>query len=304
LPMTRTLYIVCGPTAVGKTDFSIQLAKILGADIISADSRQIYREIPIGTAQPTPQELAQVRHHFIAQKSVTENYNAGMFARDALAVIENIFKTHSAAVVCGGTGLYINALVYGFDDVPSSSEKIRNRLRKELNDNGIESLQQQLQKLDPEHYATTDLQNHQRLIRALEVCLISGRPYSSFRKGKRVKHNFNVEWIGLDMPRQDLYDRINQRVDSMLEAGLLNEVRAVLHSRNCNALQTLGYREMFEFMDGKISIEEAAENIKTNTRRFAKRQLTWFRREENMKWLVNEDQRTEMLESISGSSNV
>jgi tRNA dimethylallyltransferase len=280
----KTLIVICGPTAVGKTDHAIKLAEQLGTEIISADSRQLYREIPIGTAQPTQEQLARVKHHFIACRSIEEDYNAGMFERDALELLEQLFQKHDTVVCCGGTGLYIKALCEGLDALPEADEELREQLTQRLETEGLESLQQQLQTLDPVHYERMDIQNPQRVIRALEVSLSTGTPFSSFHEGAKKQRPFNIQKIGLELPREVLYHRINQRVDQMLQKGWLQEARAVYDKRHLNALKTVGYKELFQHLAGELTLEEATEKIKTNTRRFAKRQLTWFKRDEEINW--------------------
>lgn len=282
---TRTLYVVCGPTAVGKTDFAIELAEKLGTEIISADSRQLYREIPIGTAQPSAEQLNRVKHHFIANRSIEEDYNAGMFERDALVLLDELFLKYESVVCCGGTGLYIKALCEGLDDLPESDEKIRLQLTERLETEGLESLQNQLQELDPVHFERMDTQNPQRVMRALEVCLSTGIPFSSFHGVEKAERPFAIKKIGLELPREELYDRINKRVDQMLEDGWLEEAKAVFNRRHLNALNTVGYKELFQYLSGKITLEEATEKIKTNTRRFAKRQLTWFKKDAEIEWV-------------------
>lgn len=280
----KTLHVICGPTAVGKTAYSIELAKQLGTEIISADSRQLYREIPIGTAQPGEDELAQVKHHFIATRSVTEDYNAGQFAEDALELLENLFQQYDDVVMCGGTGLYIQGVVDGFDDLPKADESVRSEIEKGYNEGGIEWLQSELKRLDPAHFESSDISNKQRLMRAIEVCMVSGKTYSELRTGAKAERPFQTKKIGLMMPREQLNERINKRVDIMMEMGLLDEVKAVHHLKHTNALRTLGYRELFDFLEEKCTLDEALEKMKTNTRRFAKRQMTWFKRDERVEW--------------------
>lgn len=280
----KTLHVICGPTAVGKTAYSIELAKQLGTEVISADSRQLYREIPIGTAQPSEAELAQVKHYFIATRSVTEDYNAGQFAEDALKLLENLFQQYDDVVMCGGTGLYIQGVVDGFDNLPKADEAIRSEIEKGFEEGGIEWLQSELKRLDPVHFESSDISNKQRLMRAIEVCMVSGKTYSELRTGVKAERTFQTKKIGLMMPREQLNERINKRVDIMMEMGLLDEVKAAHHLKHTNALQTLGYRELFDFLEEKCSLEEALEKMKTNTRRFAKRQMTWFKRDERVEW--------------------
>lgn len=285
LSQDKTLIVICGPTAVGKTDYAIELAEKLCTEIISADSRQLYCEIPIGTAQPTVEQLNRVKHHFIACRSVEEDYNAGMFERDALKLLDELFQQHDTVICCGGTGLYIKALCEGLDDLPEADEAVRLELTERLESEGLESLQNQLKQLDPVHFERMDTQNPQRVIRALEVCLSTGKPFSSFHEKQKSQRPFKIQKIGLEMPREELYDRINRRVDIMLENGWLEEAKDVYDKRHLNALNTVGYKELFQHLDGDMTLEEATEKIKTNTRRFAKRQLTWFKKEEEVEWI-------------------
>ncbi|MCF8464026.1 MAG: tRNA (adenosine(37)-N6)-dimethylallyltransferase MiaA [Flavobacteriales bacterium] len=288
--------VVCGPTAVGKTDCAIELAAKFNTEIISADSRQLYREIPIGTAQPSKLQLIRVKHHFIAERSLNEDYNAGMFEREALERLEMLFQKHDKVVCCGGTGLYIKALCDGLDDVPKADEELRQQLTERLQNEGLESLQAQLKQLDPVHFEKMDAQNPQRVIRALEVCLSTGKPFSSFHVGEKIQRPFRVVKVGLELPKEELNERINLRVDSMLENGLLEEVKAVFEKRHLNALNTVGYKELFAHLLGEMTLEEATEKIKINTRRFAKRQMTWFKKDEEINWFKPTD--SNILDSI------
>lgn len=285
----KTVYFVVGPTAVGKTSFAIQLAKYLDTEIISADSRQFFREMNIGTATPSKEELNQVKHHFIGNLSIQQNYNVSEFEQDALALLENLFQSKDAVVVVGGSGLYLDALAYGIDDLPDASEETRVDLKRLYDKEGIEALQNQLEKLDPDFYAQVDKQNPKRLLRALEVCLTSGKPYSELRMGHKKERDFKIRWIGLEQERAILNERINLRVDMMLEAGLLDEVKQLYPYRALNALNTVGYKEFFTWLDGEESYEWALEKVKTNSRRFAKRQMTWFRKNENIEWFKVDD---------------
>jgi len=280
----KTLIVVCGPTAVGKTDLAIALAQQFKTEIISADSRQLYHEIPIGTAQPTQQQMAAVKHHFVANRSISGNYNAGMFERDALVLLQKLFSTYNQVVLCGGTGLYIKALCHGLDEMPKADENLRNLLNKQLTINGLSQLQQQLKNLDPEHYSKMDVQNPQRVIRALEVCLSTGKPFSSFHQNKKQPRPFSIVKIGLELSKETLNARINERVDAMLANGWLQEAKSVFSKRNFNALNTVGYKELFLHFDGELTLEEATRKIKTNTARFAKRQFTWFRKDTEITW--------------------
>jgi tRNA dimethylallyltransferase len=281
----KTLIVIAGPTASGKTALAIELAKKLDTEIISADSRQFYREMSIGTAKPTPEELSQTKHHFINSHSINEGFSVGDFEYDGLALLESIFKNHDTAIMAGGSGLYIKAICEGFDDLPSASPEIRTRLNQEFEENGITYLQDKLKMADSEYYSKVDLSNPQRLIRALEVFEHTGIPFSSYRKGFATVRPFNCIKIGLDLPREVLYQRINQRVDNMVTNGLIEEAKSLLAYRHLNALNTVGYSELFDYFDGKTDLETAIALIKQNTRRFAKRQMTWFRKDEQIRWV-------------------
>lgn len=286
---TKTLIVVVGATGSGKTDLSLRLATHFAAPILSTDSRQVYRGIPIGTAQPTAEQLAAVEHHFIASHELTDNFNCGEYETQALACLEALFRKHDVVVAVGGSGLYIQALCEGMDDLPQADEELRQSLMERLQGEGIESLLADLERLDPEYYAQVDRQNPSRVLRAVEVCLQTGKPYSSLRTGERRKRDFRIVKVGIDWDREMLYDRINRRVDMMIDEGLEAEARSVYHLRQLNSLQTVGYREMFEYFDGKISREEAIELIKRNSRRYAKRQMTWFRRDSEIRWFSPEE---------------
>jgi tRNA dimethylallyltransferase len=284
-PKTKTLFVVAGPTAVGKTAIAIELAKKLNTEIISADSRQFYREMSIGTAKPTPKELAQVKHHFINSHSITESFSVGDFEVQGLALLEELFKKYDTVMLVGGSGLYIKAICEGFDKLPSASPEVRDKLNLEFKNEGIIPLQEKLKAVDPVYYSQVDLNNPQRLVRALEVFESTGIPFSSYRKSTINTRPFQCVKIALDLPREILYQRINQRVDDMVKQGLIDEVRSLLPYRHLNALNTVGYSELFDYFDGKISLENAIELIKQNTRRFAKRQLTWFRKDNEIRWV-------------------
>lgn len=279
----KTLVVVVGPTASGKTAVSIEIARAFSTEVLSCDSRQFYHEIPIGTAAPTLEEQALAVHHFVASRSLSDDYNCGSYEHDAIALLDELFLKHDVVVMTGGSGLYVDAVCDGMDDIPCDTE-IRAQVLSRLESEGLESLVLQLQKLDPDYCSKADLSNRQRVTRALEVCLASGRPYSSFRRGEGTKRNFEVVKIGLTMDRALLYDRINRRVDIMMEQGLEAEARGVYHLRELNALQTVGYREMFDYFDGTTTRDEAVELIKRNSRRYAKRQLTWFGRDARIEW--------------------
>ena len=281
----KVLKVLEGPTAVGKTALAIQWAKRYGTEIVSADSRQFYRELNIGVARPSDAELAEVPHHFIACKSVEEYYSVSRYEEEALALLEQLFAHYDTVIMAGGSGLYVNAVCNGIDELPDPSPALRQELKDLLQEKGIGYLQERLKELDPVFYEKIDLQNSVRLRRALEVCLTTGKPYSSLRTNPRKQRPFIIERYVLDRPKEELYHRINLRVDLMMQSGLLDEAKALYPHRALNALQTVGYRELFDYFDGKISLEQAVTDIKTHTRRYAKRQLTWLRAQENVTWL-------------------
>lgn len=284
LSSSKYLIVLLGPTGVGKTDLSITLSYAFDAPILSADSRQFYCEMRIGTATPSSQILNTAPHHFIGNKSIKERYSCGMFELDALELLQDIYKTHTSAMLVGGSGLYIDSVCNGIDDFPSPDINLRKELYQQLANEGIESIKKQLQLLDPEYYNQVDQFNTQRLLKALEVCLQTGRPYSSFRTQPNKPRPFNTIKIGLNRTREELYQRINDRVDDMLAEGLLAEVKGLYEFKHLNSLNTVGYKEIFDFMDGKITIEEAVELIKRNSRRYAKRQITWWARDKDITW--------------------
>lgn len=281
---TKWLLVIVGPTGSGKTDLSIRLAQHYGAPILSTDSRQLYRGMPIGTAQPDAEQLQAVEHHFIASHDIQEDLSCGQYATQALACLERLFVTHDQVVAVGGSGLYVKALCEGMDDLPQADPALRAALTRRLADEGVDALAEQLRELDPRYYEEVDRRNPARVLRAVEVCLQTGRPYSEQRTGRRRKRPFEVVKIGIDLPRVELYERIDRRVDRMLVDGLEAEARALYPYRSLNALQTVGYREFFDYFDGRTSYEESVELIKRNSRRYAKRQLTWFRRDPEIRW--------------------
>ncbi len=286
---TKRLLVVVGPTGVGKTDVAIRLARHYGAPILSTDSRQVYRGMPIGTAQPDAEQLQAAEHHFIASHDITDNLNCGAYETQALALLEQLYATHDDVVAVGGSGLYVRALCEGMDDLPQADEELRAALSRQLADEGVAALAERLRELDPAYYAEVDRSNPARVLRALEVCLQTGRPYSELRTGNRRRRPFRIVKIGLDMPREVLYDRIDRRVDAMLAQGLEAEARALYPHRALNALQTVGYRELFEYFDGRTTFDQAVEAIKRNSRRYAKRQLTWFRRDPEIRWFAPDE---------------
>lgn len=285
----RRLLVIVGPTGSGKTDLSIRIARHYGAPILSTDSRQVYRGMAIGTAQPSAEQLQAVDHHFIASHDLKDNLNCGEYEVQALAVLERLFREHDVVVAVGGSGLYVKALCEGMDDLPQADEALRSRLSELLAAEGVGALAEQLRALDPVYYDEVDRENPARVMRALEVCLQTGRPYSGLRTGTRRRRPFDIVKIGIDLPREVLYDRIDRRVDQMLADGLEAEARALYPMRSLNALQTVGYRELFDCFDGRTSFEEAVALIKRNSRRYAKRQLTWFRRDPEIRWFAPDD---------------
>ena len=283
---TKHLIVIVGPTGSGKTDLSIRVAEHYACPIISTDSRQFYRGIPIGTAQPDSEQLERVEHHFIASHELTDDFNCGAYEVAALKRLDELFAKHNTVVAVGGSGLYIKALCEGMDDLPEVEPALRSELAERLKSEGLEALAEELRKLDPAFYEVVDRKNPARVLRALEVCISTGKPYSSLRTGEKRQRSFGIVKIGVNMERALLYERIDRRVDIMVEAGLENEARAVYPLRHLNSLQTVGYREMFDYFDGTISRDEAIELIKRNSRRYAKRQLTWFGRDEEIEWFL------------------
>ena len=296
--MPKTLIIITGPTGIGKTAAGIALARHLQTEIISADSRQIFKELTIGTAVPTKQELEAVKHHFIQSHSIHENYNASKFETEVMTLLSKLFQQFNEVVMVGGSMLYIDAICKGIDSMPDADQEIRESLKKQLQNEGIESLRLQLKKLDPEYYSNVDLKNPARIVHALEICLMTGKPYSSFRSNPKKERPFRIIKIGLNCDRDELHRRINQRVDQMVEAGLEKEARKVYPLRHLNALNTVGYREWFAYFDGEISREKAIELIKRNSRRYARKQLTWFRRDSEMHWFEPQ-QTSDILEFVN-----
>lgn len=278
------MLVIAGPTAVGKTACCVQLAKALNTDVVSADSRQLYRELSIGTARPTPAEMSSVRHYFVGSHSITDPVNAGRYERECLALLNHLFEEKDIVILSGGTGLYINAVCFGLDDMPPANPVLRETLRNRWLTEGLSVLQDELRQLDPAYAQVADLQNPIRVTRALEVCLSTGQPYSTFRQQQPAQRHFQSVLIALDRPRDELYSRIDARVDTMLAAGLLDEVQTLLPYRELAALQTVGYQEVFPYLDGLYDYDEMTRLLKRNSRRYAKRQLTWFRNQGNFQW--------------------
>jgi tRNA dimethylallyltransferase len=280
----KKLIVIGGPTAVGKTSLAIGLAQRLGTEILSADSRQVFIELNIGTAKPSPDELRTIPHHFINIKSVQAGYDAAQFERDALALIEQLFKKYTYVILCGGSGLYIKAVCEGLDDIPEIPEEVRDEIVKQYEKSGLPWLQGKMEELDPAHFSEMDRQNPHRLIRALEVRIATGKSIRDFHGKNKMKRPFAITKIGLELERTELYKRIDDRMDQMIEAGLFEEARSLYPLRHHHALQTVGYQEIFDFMEGKYDREEAVRLLKRNSRRYAKRQLTWFRRDRDLRW--------------------
>ncbi len=277
-----TLVVITGPTAVGKTALTMQLAQHYGVPVINADSRQIYRELKIGTAAPTAEQQQLVKHYFVGTKSIDDYYNASMYEQEVLELLDAERSTFH--VLSGGSMMYIDAVCNGIDDIPTVRDDIREEMKRRYAEEGLEALCEDLRRLDPEHYAIVDRQNHRRVIHALEICYQTGRTYTSFRTQQKKERPFRIVKIGLNRDREELYNRINQRVDQMMEDGLLDEVKSLISKRNTNALNTVGYKELFDCLDGRWSLDEAVERIKGNTRRYARKQLTWYKRDADMRW--------------------
>ena len=296
----KKLIVISGPTAVGKTEIAIQTALEFKTEIISADSRQFYREMNIGTAVPTQEQKNMVKHHFVQHISIHDSYDVAVYEQQALRKIIEGMEQHDHLVFSGGSGMFIDAVCFGLDSIPKVNADIRSKIEELYRSQGIEKLQQELQKYDPDYYAVVDQKNPRRLQRALEVCFQTGKPFSSFRKQRMLSRPFDIIWIGLERDRNELINRINNRVEQMIAKGLLAEAKALLPYRNLNALNTVGYKELFAYFDGKIQIEEAVEQIKINTRRYAKRQMTWMRKNPEYTWF-NADNPGEIMSYIKRS---
>lgn len=290
----KTLIVITGPTAVGKTALCLKLARHYDVPVINADSRQIFRELKIGTAAPTDAELRQVRHYFVGTLGLGDYYSASIYEQQVLTLLDELFEKSNIALMCGGSMMYIDAVCNGIDDIPTVDDTTREMLKHRLAVEGLESLCEQLRQLDPEHYAIVDKRNPRRVVHALEICLMTGKTYTSFRKNERKNRPFRIVKIGLNLPREELYERINRRVDQMMADGLLEEARGLYQKRSLNALNTVGYKEMFAYLDGTWTFDEAVERMKGNTRRYARKQLTWFKKDEHIRWFHPDDKQAIM----------
>lgn len=285
----KTLIVITGPTGVGKTDLCLSLAQHYGCDIINADSRQIFSEIPIGTAAPTAQQMQRVRHHFVGTHHIGDYYSASLYETDVMALLDKLFATKDVEILSGGSMMYIDAVCNGIDDIPTVDDDTRALMKRRLAEEGLQSLIDELKELDPEHWAIVDKNNPRRILHALEICHMTGKTYTSFRKGEKKQRPFRIIKIGLTREREELYDRINERVLAMVDKGLEAEARSVLAMRSENALNTVGYKEMFKYFDGEIPFEEAVRQIQSNSRQYARKQLTWYKRDAEMTWFDPRD---------------
>lgn len=280
----KTLIVLVGPTGIGKTELSLSVAKLLSSPIVSADSRQIYKTISIGTAAPTKEQLSQAQHYFVGQLELAEYYSAAQYETDVLNLLDGLFETHDTVLMTGGSMMYIDAVTKGIDDIPSVDDETRSLLKQRFETEGLEPLLEELRLLDPDYYAIVDKKNHKRVVHALEICYMTGKTFTSFRKSESKERPFRIVKIGLRMERERLFDRINKRVDKMIEDGLVEEARSVSHLRHLNSLNTVGYKEMFKFIDGEWDLYTATERLKKNTRVYAKKQMTWFKKDESIHW--------------------
>lgn len=300
--MKKTLIVITGPTAVGKTALCLDIAKHFDIPIINADSRQIFRELKIGTARPTEEQMREVKHYFVGMLGLEDYYSASLFEQQVLELLEQLFQTHDYALITGGSMMYIDAVCDGIDDIPTIDEQTRDTMKRRLAEEGLEALCDELRRLDPEYYEIVDRQNPRRVVHALEICMMTGKTYTSFRKREKRERPFQIIKIGLNRPREELYERINQRVDQMMADGLLDEVRSLYPKKELNALNTVGYKELFDYIDGRWSLEEAVERIKGNTRRYARKQLTWYKKDPQICWFnVNEENK--MINYICGKQS-
>ena len=285
----KKLIVLTGPTAVGKTAVSLDIAKHFGIPVINADSRQIFKELRIGTARPTEEEMQEVKHYFVGTLGIEDYYSASLYEQQVLELLEKEFQSHDYALLSGGSMMYIDAVCDGIDDIPTIDDHTRETMKRRLKDEGLEALVEELKRLDPEYYKIVDRQNPRRVVHALEICVMTGQTYTSFRKRSKKERPFRIIKIGLDRPREDLYNRINARVDQMMSDGLLDEVKQLYPKKELNALNTVGYKELFDYLDGRWPLEEAVERIKGNTRRYARKQLTWYKKDEQIRWFHPDD---------------
>ncbi len=290
--MKKTLIVITGPTAVGKTTLCMDIAKHFGIPIINADSRQIYRELKIGTARPTDEQTQAVSHYFVGTLGLDDYYSASLFEQQVLQLLDQLFSTSDYALLTGGSMMYIDAVCDGIDDIPTIDEETRRLMKQRLADEGLEALCEELRRLDPEYYEIVDRQNPRRVVHALEICTMTGKTYTSFRRRERRQRPFRIVKIALNRPREELYERINRRVDQMMSDGLLDEARALYPKKELNALNTVGYKELFDYLDGRWPLEEAVERIKGNTRRYARKQLTWYKKDEQIRWFHPDDKQS------------
>lgn len=296
---TNTLVVITGPTGVGKSDTAVWLARELNAEIISADSRQLYRDIPIGTAAPTAEQMAEVKHHFVGTLSLEEYYSAAQFEDDVMQLLPQLFARSPYVVMCGGSMMYVDAVCKGIDNIPTISDEIRREVVERFERDGAEAMREELHRLDPVYYNQVDLKNHKRVIHAVEICLQAGRPYSELRTNSVKQRPFRIMKIGLNLPREQLFDRINRRVEKMIEAGLVDEARRFYPQRHLNSLNTVGYKELFAWMDGTMDYNTAVARIQKNTRVYAKKQLTWYAKDTDMHWFAPSDHQ-EILKLVMG----
>ena len=295
--MKKTLIVITGPTAVGKTALCLDLATHFGIPIINADSRQIYRELRIGTARPTEEQMQQTKHYFVGTLGLEDYYSASLFEQQVLELLSQLFLSHDYALLTGGSMMYIDAVCDGIDDIPTIDDETRALMKQRLAEEGLERLCEDLKRLDPEYYEIVDKQNPRRVVHALEICTMTGQTYTSFRRREKRERPFRIIKIGLNRQREELYTRINQRVDEMMASGLLDEVKTMYPKRSLNALNTVGYKELFDYLDGRWSLEEAVERIKGNTRRYARKQLTWYKKDEQIRWF-HPDEITTIIDYI------
>ena len=295
--MKKTLIVIIGPTAVGKTALCMDLATHFGIPIINADSRQIYRELKVGTARPTEEQMQQIKHYFVGTLGLEDYYSASLFEQQVLELLSQLFQAHDFALMTGGSMMYIDAVCDGIDDIPTIDDETRTLMKQRLAEEGLEQLCEDLRRLDPEYYEIVDKQNPRRVVHALEICTMTGQTYTSFRRREKRERPFRIIKIGLNRPREELYARINQRVDEMMANGLLEEVKTMYPKRSLNALNTVGYKELFDYLDGRWPLEEAVERIKGNTRRYARKQLTWYKKDNQIRWF-HPDEITTIIDYI------